>query len=133
MSGQSSAFTYKKNNAYSKKYPPRTDKTAAHPPCRLKNRKRFSVYPPCYTLSNFWACTHASYTLACFFQRVVQRVRFRRVTEGGGAVKKILNFDALKSPRISETHRHFSEIPSPWLKKILNFDALKSSGISVTH
>ena len=47
MSGKSSACTYKKNNAYSKKYPPRTDSTPAHPPRKLKNRKRFSVYPPC--------------------------------------------------------------------------------------
>ena len=49
----------------------------------ISEQREFSVYPPRYTLPNFWACTHASYTLACFFQRVVQRVRFRRVTEGG--------------------------------------------------
>ena len=90
MSGKRSACTYKKNNAYIKKYPPCTDSTAAHPPRKLKDRKRFSVYPPCYTVSNFWACTHARYTLACFFQRVVQRVLFRRVTEGGSYIRAFL-------------------------------------------
>ena len=31
------------------------------------------------------------YTLACFFQRVVQRVRFRRVAEGGSEDEEMLD------------------------------------------
>ena len=74
-----------KEQRVQQEYPARKDSRAADPPRKLKRRKRFRVYPPCYTVANFLGVYTRWYTLACFFQRVVQRVRFRRVTEGGSS------------------------------------------------